>query len=201
MKDFTRKGFRPSGGERPRFGGGNRGRDDRGDRGGYRGGRGGSDERPRQMFQAVCAQCGKTCELPFRPNGEKPVYCQDCFKKQLYVPGRNSNGADGPRPFHPQPFAPQPPRAAGNGGNEGVEAIKRQLDNLESKVSRLLDLATKMWEKGNVPAPMPAATIEKIEKVMHEVKAAKADAKAKAKAKDKAKPKTAAKSALTKKKK
>ncbi len=182
MKDFARKGFRPSGGERPRFGGENR---DRGDRGGYRGGRGNGDERPRQMFSAVCSQCGKQCELPFRPNGEKPVYCLDCFKKQSYVPGRNSNGADGPRPYHPQPFAPQPVRTA---GNDGMEAVKRQLDNLESKVNRLLDLATKMGEKGNAPAAMPAATIEKIEKVVNEMKTAKAKAGAKPKAGTKAAP-------------
>lgn len=159
MKDFKSKGFRPSGGERPRFGGGNR---NRGDRGGYRGGRGSGDERPRQMFSAVCSKCGKQCELPFRPTGEKPVYCQDCFKKQPYVPGRNSNGADGPRPYHPQPFAPQSARTA---GNDGVEAMKRQLDNLESKVNRLLDLATKILEKGNAPTAVPAATSEKTEKV------------------------------------
>lgn len=32
-----------------------------------------------QMFRAVCASCQKTCEVPFRPSGEKPVYCNDCF--------------------------------------------------------------------------------------------------------------------------
>lgn len=182
MKDFTRKGFRPSGGERPRFGGGNR---DRGDRGGYRGGRGNGEERPRQMYSAVCAQCGKQCELPFRPNGEKPVYCPDCFKKQPYVPGRNSNGADGSRPYHSQSFAPQPMRTA---GNDGVEAVKRQLDNLELKVDRLLDLATKTWKKEDVPPAMPAATIEKIDRVVNEMKVARAKFSVKPKAGTKAAP-------------
>jgi CxxC-x17-CxxC domain-containing protein len=31
------------------------------------------------MFDAVCAECGKTCQVPFRPSGDKPVYCSDCF--------------------------------------------------------------------------------------------------------------------------
>ena len=33
-----------------------------------------------ERFQATCNQCHKLCEVPFRPNGKKPVYCRDCFK-------------------------------------------------------------------------------------------------------------------------
>ena len=36
----------------------------------------------RQMYPAVCAQCGKATEVPFQPRGDKPVYCSDCFKQQ-----------------------------------------------------------------------------------------------------------------------
>ncbi len=32
-----------------------------------------------QKFDAVCSNCGKKCQVPFRPDGEKPVYCKDCF--------------------------------------------------------------------------------------------------------------------------
>ena len=35
----------------------------------------------RQMFPAVCAECGKECEVPFEPRGDKPVYCSDCYRK------------------------------------------------------------------------------------------------------------------------
>ena len=31
------------------------------------------------MFPAVCDTCNKGCQVPFRPTGEKPVYCRDCF--------------------------------------------------------------------------------------------------------------------------
>ncbi len=34
---------------------------------------------PRQMHPIVCAQCGKDAEVPFRPTGERPVYCNDCY--------------------------------------------------------------------------------------------------------------------------
>jgi CxxC-x17-CxxC domain-containing protein len=36
---------------------------------------------PRQMFPAVCAQCGKNTEVPFEPRSGKPVYCRDCYNK------------------------------------------------------------------------------------------------------------------------
>ena len=45
-----------------------------GDGGGF-GGR-----RERQLYPAVCAQCGKDTEVPFQPRGDRPVYCSDCFQ-------------------------------------------------------------------------------------------------------------------------
>lgn len=33
------------------------------------------------MFRATCANCGKECEVPFKPNGRKPVLCSACFDK------------------------------------------------------------------------------------------------------------------------
>ena len=47
--------------------------------GGGRGGFGGRDRGRPQMYQATCADCGNRCEVPFRPTGDKPVYCSDCF--------------------------------------------------------------------------------------------------------------------------
>ena len=52
-------GFRP----RPGFG-------DRGDRG------------PVEMHKAICDNCGKECEVPFRPTQGKPVFCSNCFRNQ-----------------------------------------------------------------------------------------------------------------------
>ncbi len=48
------------------------------DRGGFRGG--GGDRGAREMFDAVCAECGCETRVPFRPSGTKPVYCSDCFR-------------------------------------------------------------------------------------------------------------------------
>ena len=62
------------------YGGGyDRGSGGYGDSGSGAGGYGG-ERRPRQMFSAVCANCGKTCQVPFQPTGARPVYCSDCFQ-------------------------------------------------------------------------------------------------------------------------
>ncbi len=36
----------------------------------------------RQLYPAVCAQCGKDTEVPFQPRGDRPVYCSDCFRQR-----------------------------------------------------------------------------------------------------------------------
>jgi len=35
--------------------------------------------RQRQMHSAVCASCGKDCQIPFEPTTGRPVYCSDCY--------------------------------------------------------------------------------------------------------------------------
>jgi CxxC-x17-CxxC domain-containing protein len=39
-----------------------------------------SDRPRREMFPAVCSQCGKETQVPFQPRNDKPVYCSDCFE-------------------------------------------------------------------------------------------------------------------------
>ena len=33
----------------------------------------------KEKFDAICSHCGKSCQVPFRPNGKKPVFCSACF--------------------------------------------------------------------------------------------------------------------------
>ncbi len=54
--------------------GGRSGGNDRGSRFGNR------DERPREMHDAKCGDCGNDCQVPFRPKEDRPVYCRDCFQ-------------------------------------------------------------------------------------------------------------------------
>ena len=49
-----------------------------GDRGGFRSNNFGA---PREMHKATCADCGKECDVPFKPSAGRPVYCRDCYQK------------------------------------------------------------------------------------------------------------------------
>jgi CxxC-x17-CxxC domain-containing protein len=37
--------------------------------------------RSREMFPAVCAECGTDTQVPFMPRNDKPVYCSTCFDR------------------------------------------------------------------------------------------------------------------------
>ncbi len=51
----------------------------------------GSDNRNREMFSAVCDKCGSKCEVPFRPSGGKPIFCDNCFTKNKNNAPRGNN--------------------------------------------------------------------------------------------------------------
>jgi len=36
---------------------------------------------PREMHKATCSDCGKECEVPFKPTEGRPIYCRECFQK------------------------------------------------------------------------------------------------------------------------
>jgi len=39
----------------------------------------------REMHDAVCAQCGTATTVPFKPRGDRPVYCRSCYTAQNAV--------------------------------------------------------------------------------------------------------------------
>ena len=63
-----------------------------------------NDYRQRSLHKAVCADCGKECEVPFRPTGDRPVYCRDCFGKRKAASGpfneKRDNKPERARPEH-----------------------------------------------------------------------------------------------------
>lgn len=143
----NRGGFKPSGG-RPRFGGGrpggrpdfNRSRDDRG------------GERP-EMFTATCANCGKQCEVPFRPTGERPVYCSDCFRDKTRGESPSDRGRGGEFSRYSEPRStpsrsPMPEQAT----DKRIDDLKKQLEATNNKLDMVLQLIRKMQspaEKAN----------------------------------------------------
>ena len=42
---------------------------------------GGGQRQERQMFDVTCSECGQAAQVPFKPNGVKPVLCRDCFRR------------------------------------------------------------------------------------------------------------------------
>lgn len=97
---------------------------------GSHGGHGGYD-RP-TMFPATCSNCGTSCEVPFKPNGKKPVLCTSCFKA-----GGAASSFDGPKRFNDRAERPSFDRGSSferpshGGGNEAVlKAINVKLDQI-----------------------------------------------------------------------
>jgi CxxC-x17-CxxC domain-containing protein len=148
--------FRRGGGKR--FGGGG---------GGFRGRDGGRDRDrgPVTMHQAVCDQCGKNCEVPFRPSGDKPVYCNDCFGSK-----KDSGGSRGSDRYSQKSFDSKP--AVSSGGNDEV---KKQLVMLNEKMERLI----KAVELGSQPRPL--AIESKVKKIVKSLPVTKAKKVAKKK--------------------
>jgi len=150
-RDSGNRGGRDNRGGGRGFGGG-RDRGGRGDRPSFR------DDVPREMFKTVCSNCGKDCEVPFKPTSGKPVYCSDCFEK---MGGRNSD-VRSERPernrsdFSNRPHAP-------------VIDNSKQLEELNKKLDKIIELLTPKTEVVAVAEPV----VEK-EKVVKAPKVKKA---------------------------
>ncbi|SRR5579885_606214 len=50
-----------------------------GERRSYGGGGGGG---PREMHSVKCSECGGQAQVPFKPRGDRPVYCSSCFNQR-----------------------------------------------------------------------------------------------------------------------
>lgn len=145
MGNFERGGNRGGGG-------GFRG-NDRGGRpnyGGNRGGDRGGDRGPVIMHKAVCDECHKPCEVPFRPSSDKPIYCNDCFGS------KRDNGDRGPR----KDFGDRGPKRDFRSNEPSrssfdrpmrvpaqapaTDDMKKQLSEMNSKLDRLVSAIEKM---------------------------------------------------------
>lgn len=93
-------------------------------------------ERP-QMHTAICSNCGKACQLPFRPSGDRPVYCSDCFAKV--------NGAEPRRNFdrndrRDDRGGSRPPFRKFDNDTSGKSLRKLQFEALDAKLDKILNL-------------------------------------------------------------
>lgn len=35
-----------------------------------------------ERHSATCSECGRETSLPFRPRGDRPVYCNECYRSR-----------------------------------------------------------------------------------------------------------------------
>ena len=90
-------------------------------RGGFGGGR---DRRDMAPCDAVCAKCGKNCQVPFKPRGDKPVYCSACF-------GEQRDNAPRSAPSFNAPAAPNVSAEQFQQLNKKLDKILEVLESLE----------------------------------------------------------------------
>ena len=125
-----------------------------------------------QMHQATCSECGKTCEVPFRPTGEKPVYCSECFQN------KRGNNFDRPRGgnFERPGFGDK--RASSPAG-----ISKEQFEMLNAKVDKILKILSSAVSEGETSKK---EAVKEIKKAIKPAKTGKKPVEAKkAKAKKK----------------
>jgi CxxC-x17-CxxC domain-containing protein len=46
------------------------------------------------MTTVICDSCKKSCEVPFKPSSNKPIYCRDCFRKDSGSGSRETRSRD-----------------------------------------------------------------------------------------------------------
>lgn len=96
-----------------------------------RGGGAGSFVKP-VMHRATCGQCGKPCEVPFKPFGNRPVFCNLCFKKDGdHTPSKFGNRDDRRPTFAPPGQRPDPSGDQWKAVNAKLDAILELLRNLD----------------------------------------------------------------------
>tara|TARA_Y100000034_G_C6783157_1_gene350186 strand:- start:408 stop:740 length:333 start_codon:yes stop_codon:yes gene_type:complete len=49
------------------------------------------NEEERTPHTVICDTCNEECEVPFKPTAGKPIYCDDCFKKNRSSRPNNNN--------------------------------------------------------------------------------------------------------------
>ncbi len=132
-------------GGRPKFGQGRVGNGGVGfDRGPKFGGRSSGQE----LFSAVCSTCGNSCEVPFRPNGERPVYCSTCFGKGRDDNAREERGGNRNDGFrnnnrtdtstYQKPERQYQVSASGVNVERELEVVKQHLAKIELQLNRIL---------------------------------------------------------------
>ena len=107
---------------------------------------GGRDSRRPVLYDAVCDECGKSCKVPFRPSGNKPVYCSDCFEKRG---GRDSNRSRDRRDYSRRSFDSRDSRkpSQNNISVRSISQLIEKIETLNAKLDKIIDLLSSAVKK------------------------------------------------------
>src|SRR3954469_22954304 len=99
----------------------------------------------KELYDAECNGCHNRCQVPFRPNGKKPVYCSDCFKRdddrgaapRFEKRDFNSSSSYGNAPRNTNSTYSSSPRtssapAASQAPDPRIDDIKRELKTMSA---------------------------------------------------------------------
>lgn len=100
--------------------------------GGSSGARGGDGTRP-DLHRATCNECGNSCEVPFKPNGSKPIYCSNCFRKEGNSGDSRPSFGDKPSYGAKPPYGEKSPYEKRSYGDKPAYGDKRSFGSSECK--------------------------------------------------------------------
>lgn len=145
----------------------------------------------RQMHKTTCSECGNECEVPFKPTGNKPVFCNNCFGKRRSTEPRRSNDRNSRRssysdkrmyrvvcdscgnqcevPFQPTSGKPvycqQCFNKSSGSGSKNTEQHKEEFDKLNAKLDQVLKALTPVPPIETAPTenktPKPKKAVKK----------------------------------------
>jgi CxxC-x17-CxxC domain-containing protein len=102
------------------------------------------DKKDVTLYNATCTTCGKSCEVPFRPDGKKPVLCRDCFAAKNDSPTNSANNRERFTTNEMVGRAPErtfaPKQAYPNVSQAEFSTMSKQLISLEAKVAEIIAL-------------------------------------------------------------
>lgn len=82
---------------------------------------GGRDRQRPDMYDVVCDNCGNDCQVPFKPRGDKDIFCSDCFEDQGNQRPRGNKGYSQVK------------------GGVNEERLQKQLDDIQSKLDIIME--------------------------------------------------------------
>lgn len=119
------------------------------------------DRRRQEMFDAVCDECGKDCKVPFRPSGDKPIYCSDCFEKR----GGRDRGRPSRRGTSKRSFRDEGSSGSLKGVNaKSIEKLTQSIEALNKKLNNIIELLSAKKGKPVVKESKPKTIKVKKEK-------------------------------------